>query len=109
MDPANGVDFLARMAAKAAGHASAHLSGDVRLARCEASEMDGACPPGESDLESWAVASAPHQVVIAVFATVPQQGGGRRIAGAGRFTFDAISRADRQSLNGSAGRKTSGG
>jgi hypothetical protein len=83
------------MAAKAAERASAQLYGSIRLAKCEALELAEGFQPEEVDLESWAVRADEQNAVIAVFATAPQDDGGRRMAASGRFTFAALPREQR--------------
>ena len=85
--PANGLDLLALMAASAAERASMQLTGTVRLARCESFELAAGFPPADIDLESWAIDTDRRVAVISVFATALAEGGARRMAGSGRFTF----------------------
>jgi acyl-CoA hydrolase len=84
--PIHGLDVLALMATGAADRAARHLPGAIRLARSDRVEL---IRGGAVDLESWVVARDRDSVVVAVFATTSQPGGGRRIAGSGRFTFVA--------------------
>lgn len=93
--PANGLELLSLMAAKAAERASRALVGSIRLAKCESCELSEGFLPEDVDLESWAVRSDPQNVVVSVFATTPQEGGGRRMAASGRFTFTALPRSRR--------------
>ncbi|MDK2762054.1 MAG: hypothetical protein KYX64_11960 [Sphingopyxis sp.] len=71
--PANGLELLSLMAAKAAERASVQLYGSIRLANCEALELAEGFRPEEVDLESWAVRADEQNAVIAVFATAPQE------------------------------------
>lgn len=93
--PANGLELLSLMAAEAAERASAQLYGSIRLAKCEGLELAEGIQPEEVDLESWAVRADEQNAVIAVFATAPQEDGGRRMAASGRFTFAALPRQRR--------------
>lgn len=93
--PANGLELLSLMAAKAAERASAQLYGSIRLAKCEALELADGFMADEVALESWALRGDGQNAVIAVFATAPQQGGGRRMAASGRFIFAALPRRRR--------------
>ena len=86
----DGLDLLTAMAAAAAERASTQLVGAVRLARCESLELAEGFQAGDVDLESWAVDADRQAIVISVFATAPQAGGGRRMAGSGRFTFTTL-------------------
>lgn len=86
----NGLDLLTAMATAAAERASAQLVGAVRLAKCESLELAQGFQPGDVDLESWTMDADRQAVVISVFATAPQEGGGRRMAGSGRFTFTTL-------------------
>ncbi|NIJ35430.1 hypothetical protein FHR22_000079 [Sphingopyxis panaciterrae] len=88
--PANGLDLLALMATTAAERASARLFGAIRLAGCEALEFAEGFLPSDVDIESWAVRGDAQNIVISVFATAPQDGGGRRMAASGRFIFAAL-------------------
>ena len=88
--PTNGLELLSLMAAKAAERASVELYGSIRLAKCEALELAEGFMGHEVDLESWAVRADEQNAVIAVFATAPQDDGGRRMAASGRFTFAAL-------------------
>ena len=90
--PTNGLELLSLMAATAAERASSQLYGSIRLAKCEALELIEGVQPEEIDLESWAVRGDGQNAVIAVFATAPQQDGGRRMAASGRFTFAVLPR-----------------
>lgn len=93
--PTNGLELLSLMAAKAAERASAELYGSIRLAKCEALELADGFIADEVDLESWAVRGNEQNAAIAVFATAPQDDGGRRMAASGRFTFAALPRQRR--------------
>ena len=93
--PTNGLELLSLMAATAAERASAQLYGSIRLAKCDALELAEGFMAGDVDLESWAVRADERNAVIAVFVTAPQQGGGRRMAASGRFTFAALPRQRR--------------
>lgn len=88
--PAHGIELLSLMAAKAAERASRELVGSIHLAKCESCELAEGFLPEEVDLESWAVRSDQQNVVVSVFAIAPQEGGGRRMAASGRFTFAAL-------------------
>lgn len=94
--PANCLELLSLMAAEAAARAARELVGSIRLAKCESCELAEGLLPEEVDLESWAVRSDPQNVVVSVFATAPQDGGGRRMAASGRFTFAALPRQRRR-------------
>jgi acyl-CoA hydrolase len=93
--PANGLELLSLMAAKAAECASAQLFGSIRLAKCDGLELAEGFMAEEVDLESWAVRANEQNAVIAVFATAPQDDGGRRMAASARFTFAALPRERR--------------
>lgn len=93
--PANGLELLSLMAAKAAERAATQLFGSIRLAKCEGLELAEGLLAEEIDLESWAVRADEQNAVIAVFATAPQEDGGRRMAASGRFTFAALPRQRR--------------
>lgn len=93
--PANGLELLSLMAAKAAERASAQLFGTIRLAKCESLELTEGFLAEEVDLETWAVRADEENAVIAVFATAPQGDGGRRMAASGRFTFAVLPRQRR--------------
>lgn len=93
--PANGLELLSLMAAKAAERASMQLFGSIRLAGCEALELAEGFQAEEVDLESWSLRGDEQNAVIAVFATAPQANGGRRMAASGRFTFAALPRQRR--------------
>lgn len=88
--PPNDLELLSLMAAKAAECASAQLFGSIRLAKCEGLELAEGFMAEEVNLESWSVRGDGQKAVIAVFATAPQEDGGRRIAASGRFTFAAL-------------------
>lgn len=93
--PANDLQILSLMAAKAAECASAHTRGPIRLATCEGFELI-ACPAVEEmEFESWSVRADDGHAVIAVFATTRQADGGRRMAASARFTFAAMPRQRR--------------
>jgi len=90
--PANDLELLSLMAAKAAERASSQLFGSIRLAKCEGLELAEGFMADEVDLESWVVRADEQNAVIAVFAIASQEDGGRRMAASGRFTFAALPR-----------------
>jgi hypothetical protein len=89
-DPVKGLDLLARMADTASARAAAQLLGTIRLAKCESFELAEGYAADEVDFESWSVFADHQAIVVSVFATAPQDGGGRAMAGTGRFTFTTL-------------------
>ncbi|MFT4054543.1 MAG: hypothetical protein QM681_08550 [Novosphingobium sp.] len=88
--PEKGLDLLGAMVSAAAERASAHLPGTIRCARCEQVQLSEGFATPDVDLETWSI-SADHQaIVVSVFATAPQDGGGRTMAASGRFTFTTL-------------------
>ncbi len=88
--PEKGLDLLGAMVSAAADRASAHLPGTIRCARCEKVQLNEGFSTPDVDLETWSV-SADHQaIVVSVFATAAQAGGGRTMAASGRFTFTTL-------------------
>ncbi|WP_311267692.1 hypothetical protein [Sphingobium sp. WCS2017Hpa-17] len=88
--PEKGLDLLGLMVSAAAESASAHLPGMIRFAKCEQVRLNEGFATPDVDLETWSV-SADHQaIVVSVFATAPQHGGGRTTAASGRFTFTTL-------------------
>ncbi len=85
--PADGLAFLSRMADTAAIEAGTHLLTPVRLAQCDAVDIRSGFTSEGVTLESWPIRADDRTVTVSVFATVPQAGGGERMAATGRFTF----------------------
>ncbi len=85
-----GLDLLSLMTAMAAERAQSHLAGTIRLAKCDSFELAEGYGPEDVALESWTVHADRQAIVIAVYATAPQEDGGRNMAGAGRFTFTSL-------------------
>lgn len=88
--PISGLDLMALMADTAAAWALARLPGGVRLSACESFRLAEGFAVDDVEVESWAVVEDRQAVTVSVFATAPQQGGGRRMAGSGRFTFTTL-------------------
>lgn len=88
--PEKGLDLLGAMVSAAADRASAHLVGTIRCAGCERVQLNEGFSNPDVDLETWPV-NADHQAItVSVLASAPQRGGGRIMAGSGRFIFTTL-------------------
>lgn len=88
--PEKGLDLLGAMASAAAERASVHLPGTIRLAKCEQVQLNDGFSAPDVDLETWSVSADDQAIIVSVFATAPQEGGGRTMAASGRFTFTTL-------------------
>ncbi len=90
--PQKGLDLLGAMVDAAADRAALHLVAPIRFARCDSVQVNKGFASPDIDLETWPVAGDRQAIVISVFATAPQGGGGRTMAASGRFTFTTLTR-----------------
>lgn len=88
--PEKGLDLFGAMISAAADRASSHLTGAIRFARCDSVELNEGFSAPDVDLETWSVSEDRQAIVISVFATAAQGGGGRTLAASGRFTFTTL-------------------
>lgn len=90
--PETGLNLMSMMAASALGRACAQLGGQVRLTCCEHFKLRRDVRDEGIAIENWIVAEDRRVITVSVFATASQEGGGQRMAGAGRFTFTPADR-----------------
>lgn len=85
--PERGLDLLDAMVSAAADCASGSLGDTIRIARCDAVQVNEGFSVPDVDLENWSVGEDHQAIVVSVFATALNGDGGRTIAASGRFTF----------------------
>lgn len=88
--PGRGLDLLGAMVSVATDRASGSLGDTIRIARCDAVQLKEGFAVPEVDLEAWSVSEDEQAIVVSVFATATDPGGGRTIAASGRFTFTTL-------------------
>lgn len=85
-----GLDLLGAMVNAAADRASSHLQGAVRVAKCDAVQLNEGFSVPDIELEARPLFADRQAVVVSVFATAPREDGGRTTAASGRFTFTTL-------------------
>ncbi|GEM_PF-1607819 len=88
--PGRSLDLFGAMVSVATERASGSLGNPIRIAGCDAVQLKEGFSLPDVDLETWSVSEDEQAIVVSVFATASDAGGGRTIAASGRFTFTTL-------------------